>query len=158
MILADSQADAAHVVTLRSPYAVPELLARLAALASTHGMTVFARIDFARDANAAGLALKPMTQLVFGNPRGGTPALAAAPLAGLDLPLRALGWTDAEGEVWLSYPDPGAIQARHRLPDATAAGLQVIHALCRAAIAERRTDSMASRLGSPDGHVGAGEA
>jgi uncharacterized protein (DUF302 family) len=129
---------------------VPELLDRLAALAAAHGMTVFARIEFARDAAAAGLTLAPMTQLVFGNPRGGTPALIAAPLAGLDLPLRALGWTDAEGRVWLSYPDPGAIQARHGLPDATAAALRSAPALCRAAVAERRTAHTPRRFGFPE--------
>jgi uncharacterized protein (DUF302 family) len=111
------------------------VLDRLAALATARGLTVFARIEFARDAAAAGLALAPMAQLVFGTPRGGTPVLAAAPLAGLDLPLRALAWTDADGQAWLSYPDPAAVKTKHGLPDATAAGLQAIHALCRAAVA-----------------------
>jgi uncharacterized protein (DUF302 family) len=123
------------VVTLRSPRPAPEALDRLAGLAAARGLTVFARIEFARDAAAAGLALAPMAQLVFGNPRGGTPVLAAAPLAGLDLPLRALAWTDADGQAWLSYPDPHAVQAKFGLLDATAAALQVIHALCRAAVA-----------------------
>ena len=127
--------DVSDVVTLRSPLPAPATVDRLAALAAARGLTVFARIEFARDAAAAGLALAPMAQLVFGNPRGGTPVLAAAPLAGLDLPLRALAWTDADGQSWLSYPDPRALQAKHGLSDATAAGLQAIHALCRDAVA-----------------------
>ena len=32
--------------------------------------------------------------LGFGNPVGGTPAMAASPLAGLDLPLTVLVWTE----------------------------------------------------------------
>lgn len=124
-----------EVVTLRSPYPAPEVLDRLAAQVAERGLTVFARIEFARDAAAAGLMLVPMAQLVFGNPRGGTPVLVVAPLAGLDLPLRALAWTDADGQAWLSYPDPQALQARYGVPESTTAALQVVHALCRAAVA-----------------------
>jgi uncharacterized protein (DUF302 family) len=115
---------------------VPQLLDRLASLAAEHDLTVFARIELSRDALAVGIPLAPMAQLVFGNPRGGTPVLAAAPLAGLDLPLRALAWTDAAGHSWLSYVTPEAIQAKHDLPDAIVAGIHGIHALCRAAVAE----------------------
>jgi uncharacterized protein (DUF302 family)/uncharacterized membrane protein YidH (DUF202 family) len=128
----------ADVVTLSSPYPAGETLDRLAALASERGMTVFARIEFSRDAAAAGLALPPMAQLVFGNPRGGTPLLAAAPLAGLDLPLHALAWTDGEGRSWLSYPDPRALEAKHGVDEATVAPLLGIHALARAAVAGAR--------------------
>jgi uncharacterized protein (DUF302 family) len=111
------------------------VLDRLAALAAARGLTVFARIEFSRDAVAAGLTLAPMAQLMFGHPRGGTPVLAAAPLAGLDLPLRALAWTDAGGQAWLSYPDPRAVHTRYDLPAAVTAGLQVVHALCADAVA-----------------------
>ena len=127
--------DAHGVSTLPSVHGVPELLDRLAHLAEAHGLTIFARIEFSRDARAVGRALPPMAQLVFGNPRSGTPVLAAAPLAGLDLPLRALAWTDAAGRSWLSYVTPETIAARHDLPEATVAELRGIHALCRAAAA-----------------------
>jgi len=49
---------------------------------------VFARIDFAADASRAGLAMRPMQALVFGNPRAGTPLLVASPRSGLDLPVK----------------------------------------------------------------------
>ncbi|HEY0777392.1 MAG TPA: DUF302 domain-containing protein [Gemmatirosa sp.] len=123
------------VVTLRSPYPAPEVLDRLAAHVAERGLTVFARIEFARDAAAAGLALAPTAALLFGNPRGGTPVLAVAPLSGLDLPLRALAWTDADGQAWLSYPDPHALEARYGVPESATAALQIVHALCRAAVA-----------------------
>ena len=32
---------------------------------------------------------------------------------GIDLPLKALVWEDADGKVWLSYNDPGWIAQRH---------------------------------------------
>jgi uncharacterized protein (DUF302 family) len=130
-----SPAPGDGVVTLASAYPADETLDRLAAAVVGKGMTVFARIEFSRDAAAAGLALPPMAQLVFGNPRGGTPVLAAAPLAGLELPLRALAWTDDAGRAWLSYADPAVLAARHALADALVAPLHVIQALCRAAAA-----------------------
>ncbi|QJR34075.1 DUF302 domain-containing protein [Gemmatimonas groenlandica] len=122
-------------MTLPSPYAVPDLLDRLSALVVARELVVFARIEFSHDATAAGLTLSPMAQLVFGHPRGGTPVLAAAPLAGLELPLRALAWTDADANVWLSYVDPAELQDRYALPDSQAAGLQIIHELCLHAVA-----------------------
>lgn len=123
------------VVTLPSPYPATEVLDRLAAVATARGLTVFARIEFARDAAAAGLTLAPMAQLLFGHPRGGTPVLAAAPLAGLELPLRALAWTDASGQAWLSYPDPRAMRTRYGLAAGVTAGLEIVHALCADAVA-----------------------
>lgn len=121
-------------VTLRSPYGAEEVLDRLAGLVTARGLLVFARIEFSRDAAVAGLTLAPMAQLVFGHPRGGTPVMLAAPLAGLELPLRALAWTDADGLTWLSYSDPNESLARYALPDSVTAGLQIIHMLCREAV------------------------
>ncbi|HEY0778346.1 MAG TPA: DUF302 domain-containing protein, partial [Gemmatirosa sp.] len=111
------------VETVRSAHDVAGTLDRLAALATARGLTLFARIEFARDAAGVGLALRPMAQLVFGNPRAGTALLAAAPTAGLDLPLRALAWTDDAGQTWLSYTTPEALVARPGAPGALAAAL-----------------------------------
>ena len=76
-------------------------------------MTVFARIDHAAGAQAVGLSLRPTELLIFGNARGGTPLMAAAPTSGIDLPLKALAWQDADGKVWLSYDEPRWIADRH---------------------------------------------
>jgi uncharacterized protein (DUF302 family) len=72
---------------------------------------------------------------VFGNPRAGTPLLAANPTAGLSLPLRALGWEDAEGHSWLSYESPDYLIERFHLPASLGANIAGIRALCEAAIA-----------------------
>ena len=32
---------------------------------------------------------------------------------GIDLPLKALVWQDAQGQVWLGYNDPAYIAKRH---------------------------------------------
>ncbi|MEO8351332.1 MAG: DUF302 domain-containing protein [Chthoniobacteraceae bacterium] len=77
------------------------------------GMEVFARIDHASGAAAAGLKLAPMELIIFGNSRAGTPLMQIAPTVGIDLPMKALVWQDATGQVWLSYTDPDWIARRH---------------------------------------------
>jgi uncharacterized protein (DUF302 family) len=122
------------VVHLRSRQRAKITADRLAEAVRAHGLTLFARIDFASDAEAAGLLLPPMIQLVFGNPRAGTPLLEANPAVGLALPLRALAWEDAEGHSWLSYVTPEALVARFSLPPALLANIAGLRALCEAAV------------------------
>jgi uncharacterized protein (DUF302 family) len=59
-----------------------------------------------------------LTQLIiFGSPKAGTPLMVASPTLAIDLPLKALAWEDADGQVWLSYNDPDYLKQRHRIPD-----------------------------------------
>lgn len=104
------------VMDLRSPRAVSETIDRLASLVAARGLIAFARIDYSGDAQRVGLTMRPMQMLIFGNPKAGTPLLAAAPRVGLDLPLKALAWEDDEGAVWLSCNAPEYLEARHNLP------------------------------------------
>ena len=76
-------------------------------------MTVFAHIDHAAGATAAGLALNPTDLLIFGNAKGGTPLMQAVQTIGIDLPLKILVWQDAAGQTWLSYNDPHWLAKRH---------------------------------------------
>lgn len=59
-----------------------------------------------------------------------------ATLAGLDLPLRALAWTDDAGDTWLSYVDPDHLHARYQISRELTSRLEGIHALCRDAVAD----------------------
>ena len=103
-------------VDVRSRHSVRETVDRLESLVKARGLTVFARIDFSGDAERAGLAMRPMQMLLFGNPKAGTPLLLASPRSGLDLPLRALAWEDADGAVWVSSNSPDYLASRHGLP------------------------------------------
>jgi hypothetical protein len=80
---------------------------RLEGAVAQRGLTVFARLDFAADAAAAGLTLPSTRLLLFGNPRAGTPLMAAAPTAALDLPLKVLIWEVASGACPRGHPGPG---------------------------------------------------
>jgi uncharacterized protein (DUF302 family) len=97
------------------------------------GMTVFARVDHAAGAAAVGLPLAPTELLIFGSAKVGTPLMQAVLTAGIDLPLKALVWQDAEQRTWLSYNEPEWIARRHGLGAqaqatvaAMAAGLAVL--------------------------------
>jgi uncharacterized protein (DUF302 family) len=103
------------IITKPSKYAVPETLHRLETVLTAKGIKIFALIDHSGEAEKAGLKMPPTQLLVFGNPKGGTPVMLAAPTAAIDLPLKALAWQDANGQVWLSYNDPAYIQRRFGL-------------------------------------------
>jgi uncharacterized protein (DUF302 family) len=92
---------------------------RLEAEIKAKGMTVFARVDHAAGAAQAGLSLRPTEVLLFGNAKAGTPLMQANQTIGIDLPLKALVWQDADGKVWLSYNEPNWLATRHGLAAAT---------------------------------------
>jgi len=101
------------LITLRSAFDPKETMARLEAEVRAKGMTVFAHIDHAAGAAAAGLPLRPTDLLIFGAAKGGTPLMQAVQTIGIDLPLKILVWQDAGGQTWLSYNDPHWLAKRH---------------------------------------------
>src|SRR5262249_18707620 len=89
------------IVSKPSKYSVPETLDRLKALLRGKGITVFKRVDHSGEAEKVGMKMPPTQLLIFGNPKAGTPVMLAAPVAAIDLPLKALAWQSADGKVWL---------------------------------------------------------
>jgi len=111
------------IVQIPSQHSVADTLDRLERLLKERGLIVFARIDFSADAARAGLTMRPEQMLIFGNPKGGTPLMQAAPASGIDLPLKALVWEDAAGKVWLAYNAPEYVVRRHGLAPSFGAAL-----------------------------------
>jgi uncharacterized protein (DUF302 family) len=101
---------------LRSPYTVSETIAGLEEVVRSKGVTVLARIDHSGDAARVGLEVNPTELLIFGSPKAGTPLKIASATVAIDLPLKALPWQDADGEVWLSYNSPEYLAERHSIP------------------------------------------
>jgi uncharacterized protein (DUF302 family) len=119
------------IIRLQLPYSVAHAVEKLEQLLRAHDITIFARIDFSGDAERAGLALRPEQMLIFGNPRAGTSLMQAEPVAGLDLPLKALLWEDVQGMTWVACNSPDYIVRRHGLPAAMAANLAGAIAILR---------------------------
>jgi uncharacterized protein (DUF302 family) len=113
-LLWGAQAMAADgLITLMSSFGAAETMTRLEAAVRATGLTVFAHIDHAAGAQAIDLPLRPTDLLIFGNAKGGTPLLQAAPTIGIDLPIKMLVWQDAAGQTWVSYNDPAWLAQRH---------------------------------------------
>lgn len=117
------------VVSRPSPFGVVETLDRLETLLQTKMIHVFARVDHSGEAHKVGLQMNPTQLLIFGNPKGGTPVMVAAPTAAIDLPLKALAWQDDAGQVWLSWNDPEYLGRRFGLSEEVMRPLAGIPAL-----------------------------
>lgn len=122
------------LITLASNQSVDETMGRLQALLDDRGIKVFARVDHSGEAEKVGLNMRPTKVLIFGNPKGGTPLMQAAPTVAIDLPLKALFWEDAEGRAWLTYNDAGYLQSRHGFPAELMANLAGVTAILRMAV------------------------
>jgi uncharacterized protein (DUF302 family) len=120
------------LTTIRSSFGSKDTMNRLEAEVKAKGMTVFARIDHAAGAMAAGLSLQPTEVLIFGNAKGGTPLMQSVQTIGIDLPLKALVWQDTSGHTWLSYNDPAWLAKRHGLTGETEAAVGIMSAALNA--------------------------
>jgi uncharacterized protein (DUF302 family) len=105
------------LMTIPTSFGPKETMDRLMAEISAKEMTVFARIDHAAGVAEAGLKLRPTELIIFGNARGGTPLMQSVQTVGIDLPLKALVWQDAENKTWLSYNQSSWIAQRHGIAD-----------------------------------------
>ena len=108
------------LITIGSSFGPEETMNRIEAEVRARGMMVFAHVDHAAGAAAAGLSLRPTDLLIFGTAKGGTPLMESVQTAGIDLPLKILVWQDAAGSTWLSYNDPEFLLRRHGLGDDSA--------------------------------------
>jgi uncharacterized protein (DUF302 family) len=121
------------LITLQSNHGPKETMIRLAAAVEAKGMTVFAHIDHAAGAAAAGLSLPPTDLLIFGNAKAGTPLMQLVQTMGIDLPLKALVWQDgSSGTTWLSYNDPNWLAQRHGVGHESEATLHAMAAALNA--------------------------
>ena len=118
-----------------SPRTFADTIAHFEALLAARGMILFAKIDFTGDAKKAGLDMPPTQLLIFGNPKGGTPLMLAAPSSALDLPLKVLVSEDPQGRVSLSYNTPEYLAERHAIPADLVKNIAGIRTLVHAAVA-----------------------
>jgi uncharacterized protein (DUF302 family) len=106
----------AGIVTIPSNHSVDETVDRLTNILRSKEVTLFALIDHSGEAAKVGMKMPPTKLLIFGNPKGGTPLMLAAPSIALDLPLKILVAEDTQGKVWISYNSAEYLKERHGLP------------------------------------------
>src|SRR5208282_5806594 len=116
-------------VDVPSNHSVDETVERVKNILQSKGITLFALIDHSGEAEKAGMKMPPTKLLIFGNPKGGTPLMLAAPSVAIDLPLKILVWQDGQEKVWLSYNSPEYLQERHGLPQDLLQNIAVVGTL-----------------------------
>jgi uncharacterized protein (DUF302 family) len=117
------------LVNLPSHRSVDQTVEKLKGILQAKGVTLFALIDHSGEAEKAGLKMPPTKLVIFGNPKGGTPLMIAAPSIAIDLPLKILIWEDTQGKVWVTYNTPTYLQERHGLPPELLANIAVVEML-----------------------------
>jgi uncharacterized protein (DUF302 family) len=122
------------VISKPSAHSVEETIDRLEGVLREKNIHVFARIDQRAEAEKVGLKMPAMELLIFGNPKGGTPLMIAEPTVGIDLPLKAMAWEDAQGKVWLSYNATEYLQERFAIGDDLIRNISVIGGLVEQAL------------------------
>jgi uncharacterized protein (DUF302 family) len=122
------------LISKASKASVEETTERFAVLLRTKGITLFALVDHSGEAEKAGLKMPPTKLLIFGNPKGGTPVMLAAPTIAIDLPLKVLVWEDAGGKAWVSFNDPAYLQNRHHVPGELVKNISVVEGLVDAVL------------------------
>lgn len=117
------------IVDTPSNHSVEQTVEKLKNILQAKGVTLFALVDHSGEAEKVGMKMRPTKLLIFGNPKGGTPLMLAAPSVALDLPLKILVWEDAQGKVWVSYNSPEYLKERHGLPAELLQNIAVVETL-----------------------------
>jgi uncharacterized protein (DUF302 family) len=121
------------IVKIPSSHSADETVDKLKTILKSKGVTLFALVDHSGEAEKVGLNMPPTKLLIFGNPKGGTPLMLAAPSAAIDLPLKILVAEDSQGKVWISYNSPDYLKERHGFPDNLVPNIGVVQGLAAAA-------------------------
>ena len=117
------------MISKASRYPVEDTVDRLTTTLNSRGVTLFAVIDHSGEAAKVGMTMRPTKLMIFGNPKGGTPVMVAAPSTAIDLPLKLLIWQDAHDRVWVSYNSPAYLRDRHNFPAELLANLTIVEPL-----------------------------
>jgi uncharacterized protein (DUF302 family) len=134
MMSTETSAESDGFRTLKSPDSFAGTVGRLTSAFEGHGIKIFAIIDQQAEAAAVGLAMRPVTLILFGNPKAGTPLMVAKTTAALDLPLKVVVWEAEDGGVFVSFNTAGYVIARHHLPEALGGNLAPAEKMIAAAL------------------------
>ena len=93
------------LIQTKSNFSIEETTTRIESILKEH----------AANAKSVKLELRPTQLFIFGNAKTGTPLMQCNQNVGIDLPMKALLWQDAQGQVWFGYNDPQYLKDRHQL-------------------------------------------
>ena len=137
MVIQDKETDTQSsdgVITKPSSKSVAETIDRLSRLIADRGFTLFRVIDHSGMAERAGLQMPESKLVLFGKPAVGAAVMIAAPLAGLDFPLKVLVWEGRNGAVAVSYNSPAFLAERHHVESALRAPFDAVESIVEAVV------------------------
>jgi len=102
-IMPASAASLDTMVQVQSAHSVEATIEKAEAFIRSKKWKVFGRFDHAAAAAEFGKEMAPTIVMIFGNPAAGTGAMNKNRLLAIDLPLKALAYEDANGDVWFAY-------------------------------------------------------
>ena len=105
------------IIKKKSMHSVTVTLDRLENVLAKKGITVAVRWKHSDKAKGVGMQMRDTEILIFGNPKMGSPLMLSNQQVGIDLPIKALAYKDASGQVWLAYNDPAYLKKRHGITD-----------------------------------------
>lgn len=118
-----SEIKVSNPTKLRSAYPFQETVQKLRSALEEKGFTIFSEIDQKGAARQVGLDMPPTTLLIYGNPKGGTALMIAAPDFALELPLKVLVREDVNKDVQVLYTPASQLEGKFGLPAGLAAKL-----------------------------------
>lgn len=121
------------IVSKASNHSVDETVQKIKNILQGKGVTLFALVDHSGEAENVGMKMPPTKLLIFGNPKGGTPIMLAAPSSAIDLPLKLLVWQDGDGKTWVSYNSAAYLQKRHGIPRELVQNIAIVEGLAEKA-------------------------
>jgi uncharacterized protein (DUF302 family) len=122
------------IVTKPSHESVAQTVDGLKRVIEERGFTLFRIIDHSGTAERVGVHMPDSKLVMFGKPTAGASTMLAAPLAGLDLPLKVLVWEDGGGSVSVSYNAPEFLAARLQIEGDLRAPFDAVASIVDAAL------------------------
>jgi len=110
-------ADNNGLIKKKSANSVTVTIDKLENVLKKKGITVALRWKHSDKAKGVGMNMRDTEILIFGNPKMGSPLMLSNQEIGVDLPMKALAYKDAKGQVWLVYNDPAYLKKRHGISD-----------------------------------------
>lgn len=89
---------------MESSFGAEETLHRLEEALKAQDIPIFAIFDHQKNAEEAGLSLRPTTVVVFGSPKVGTRLMQENQEIAIDLPLKIVVWEDKNGKTQMAFP------------------------------------------------------
>jgi uncharacterized protein (DUF302 family) len=115
LMMTTSTYAAEGMINVQSSFGVKETGDRLERILQEKGMAIVTRIKHSEAAKKVGIPLRETELILFGNPKAGSPLMLCEQSVAIDLPQKALIWTDSEGHTWISYNDPRYLLKRHNI-------------------------------------------